>query len=85
MTGKLDSTPGADPIAGALEGDERIISGLDPNNPDHDITMMTGRFFLSLHNQPTVIYLRSLDFVVSRGGEYFFSPPLSALLDPIGA
>ncbi|KAJ7589975.1 DyP-type peroxidase [Mycena floridula] len=25
------------------------------------------------------------DFVVSRGGEYFFSPPISALLTPLGA
>ncbi|KAJ7592189.1 fungal peroxidase [Mycena floridula] len=25
------------------------------------------------------------DFVVSRGGEYFLTPPISALLDPIGA
>ncbi|KAJ7590005.1 dye-decolorizing peroxidase precursor [Mycena floridula] len=25
------------------------------------------------------------DFVISRGGEYFFSPPISALLTPLGA
>nr|WAW38291.1 DyP-type peroxidase [Chondrostereum purpureum] len=64
--GKSDPTPGVDPIIGALAGAQRPISGLDPLDATHDITLQT-------------------DFVVSRGGEYFFSPPLSAILDPITA
>nr|WAW38290.1 DyP-type peroxidase [Chondrostereum purpureum] len=64
--GKSDPTPGADPIIGALGGAQRPVSGLDPLDPDHDITLQT-------------------DFVVSRGGEYFFAPPVSAILDPIAA
>jgi len=62
--GKTDPTPGADPIIGALAGAQRIVSGLDPTDPNHDITLVT-------------------DFVVSRGGEYFFSPSLSAILTTI--
>jgi Dyp-type peroxidase family len=62
--GKSDPSPGADPIIGALAGAPRVVSGLDPTNPNHDITLVT-------------------DFVVSRGGEYFFSPSLSAILNTI--
>ncbi|KIJ48051.1 hypothetical protein M422DRAFT_163272, partial [Sphaerobolus stellatus SS14] len=60
--GKSDRTPGYDPIVGANSGQTRFVSGLDPNDANHDYTMET-------------------DFVVSRGGEYFFSPPISALSD----
>ncbi|KAJ7592102.1 fungal peroxidase [Mycena floridula] len=34
---------------------------------------------------PTGTITLQKDFVVSRGGEYFFSPPISALLTPLGA
>ncbi|KAJ7593098.1 fungal peroxidase [Mycena floridula] len=34
---------------------------------------------------PTGSITLQKDFVVSRGGEYFFSPPISALLTPLGA
>ncbi|GJJ12992.1 hypothetical protein Clacol_007241 [Clathrus columnatus] len=58
--GKSDPTPGFDPIIGANAGQSRFVSGLDPNDPNHDFTLTT-------------------DFVQSRGGEYFFSPSISAL------
>ncbi|KAJ7917245.1 fungal peroxidase [Mycena leptocephala] len=55
---------GPDPIIGALAGGERDITGLDPTDTTKTTKLTTGNF---------------LDFVVSRGGEYFFSPPLSAI------
>jgi len=63
-SGKIDSTPGFDPIIGQNNGGTRFVSGLDPADPNHDFTLL-------------------FEFVRSRGGEYFFSPSLSALLDPI--
>ncbi|KAJ7205969.1 dye-decolorizing peroxidase precursor [Mycena pura] len=65
--GKVDPTPGVDPIIGTgidalfgLTGGPQNISGMDPANPALDI-------------------VRPETYVVSRGGEYFFSPSLSGL------
>ncbi|KIJ48067.1 hypothetical protein M422DRAFT_777943 [Sphaerobolus stellatus SS14] len=66
ITGKIDDTPGFDPIIGANKGQERSVSGLDPINPKRDFDLKT-------------------DFVVSRGGEYFFSAPISALSGVLAA
>ncbi|KAJ7223533.1 hypothetical protein GGX14DRAFT_658452 [Mycena pura] len=65
--GKVDPTPGVDPIIGTgidalfgLTGGPQNISGMDPADAALDI-------------------VRPETYVVSRGGEYFFSPSLSGL------
>ncbi|KAJ6602232.1 dye-decolorizing peroxidase precursor [Mycena sp. CBHHK59/15] len=63
--GKVDPTIGVDPIIGSLGGGQKVISGLDQLDPDHDIPIPA-------------------DYVVSRGGEFFFSPSLAGL-DTIAA
>lgn len=63
--GKSDSTPGFDAIIGQANAGSRFVSGVDPADPNHDLTL--------------------LEFVRSRGGDYFFSPSISALLSPISA
>ncbi|KAF7315332.1 Dye-decolorizing peroxidase [Mycena indigotica] len=65
--GKVDPTVGVDPIIGTLSGGPKNISGLDP-----------AVFYL---NQTDVAHdvVIPQDYVVSRGGEYFFSPSLSGL------
>ncbi|KAJ6572004.1 dye-decolorizing peroxidase precursor [Mycena capillaripes] len=55
---------GFDPIIGANQGAQRVVTGLDPTDPTRAITLAT-------------------DFVVSRGGEYFFSPSLSAIANTL--
>ncbi|KAJ6469526.1 fungal peroxidase [Mycena sanguinolenta] len=57
---------GFDPIIGAAEGANRVITGLDSTEPSRAITLTT-------------------DFVVSRGGEYFFSPSLSAIANTLSS
>jgi hypothetical protein len=71
---------GVDPIIGALAGAQRVISGLDPTDATKQTTLTTGTSFMiytfiSNFTHPP----RCADFVVSRGGEYFFSPSLSAI------
>ncbi|KAJ7885150.1 fungal peroxidase [Mycena olivaceomarginata] len=64
---------GVDPVIGALAGAQRVVTGLDPTDFTKATTLTTGTTInvdcVPLHT----------DFVVSRGGEYFFSPSLSAL------
>ncbi|KAJ8507743.1 dyp-type peroxidase [Pleurotus djamor] len=74
--GKSDPTPGHDPIFGQNNGGPRFTSGLNVANPAQDFifTNPTG-------SQPW----NFLEFVVSRGGEYFFSPSMSAILNPVAA
>ncbi|KAJ7037713.1 dye-decolorizing peroxidase precursor [Mycena alexandri] len=65
--GKVDPTVGVDPIIGTLGGGPKNISGLDPLV-----------FYLN-QTDPIHDVVLPRDFVVSRGGEYFFSPSLSGL------
>ncbi|KAF7298179.1 Dye-decolorizing peroxidase [Mycena chlorophos] len=67
--GKYDPTIGVDPIIGTLNGlgAPKNISGLDPLVPDLDQTDVWHDVVL-----PT-------DYVISKGGEYFFSPSLAGL------
>jgi len=51
MFGKSDPTPGVDPIIGALAGDNRTVSGLDPTDSTRDMTLVTGMSNLSLGQQ----------------------------------
>ncbi|KAJ7904803.1 dye-decolorizing peroxidase precursor [Mycena leptocephala] len=65
--GKVDPTIGVDPIIGTLGGGPKNISGLDPLVFDLD------------QSDPVHDVVIPRDFVVSRGGEYFFSPSLSGI------
>ncbi|KAJ7644468.1 dye-decolorizing peroxidase precursor [Roridomyces roridus] len=65
--GKVDPTIGVDPIIGTLGGGPKNISGLDPAVFDLDQSDVS-------HD-----VVEPRDFVVSRGGEYFFSPSLTGL------
>ncbi|KAJ7138441.1 fungal peroxidase [Mycena crocata] len=69
---------GFDPIIGANNGAQRIVNGLDPTNTSRPISLATGESpsLNASHQTNTKTYV---DFVVSRGGEYFFSPSLSAI------
>ncbi|KAJ7512546.1 fungal peroxidase [Mycena galericulata] len=60
----VHSGVGLDPIIGAAEGAQRVVTGLDPTNP----------------TKPTTL---TIDYVVSRGGEYFFTPSLSAIANTL--
>ncbi|KAJ7201680.1 fungal peroxidase [Mycena pura] len=60
---------GIDPIIGALAGAPRNVSGLDLTNALSTTTLTMGEM--------------RTDFVVSRGGEYFFSPSLSAIANTL--
>ncbi|KAJ7596549.1 hypothetical protein C8J56DRAFT_1040821 [Mycena floridula] len=64
--------------------DKKIVAGTDPiigENLDN-VCNYTG---LDTNN-PTEIIMRPMHgFVISRRGQYFFSPPISALLTPLGA
>ncbi|KAF7298180.1 WD-REPEATS-REGION domain-containing protein [Mycena chlorophos] len=73
--GKYDPTVGVDPIIGTLNGlgAPKNISGLDPAVPDLDQTDVWHDVVL-----PT-------DYVISKGGEYFFSPSLNGLAFIAGA
>ncbi|KAJ7681517.1 dye-decolorizing peroxidase precursor [Mycena rosella] len=73
--GKVDPTIGVDPIIGTLGGGPKNISGLDPLVPCPDIDHCDGQLDV-VHD---VVIQR--DFVVSQGGEYFFSPSLTGLGD----
>ncbi|KAJ6480082.1 dye-decolorizing peroxidase precursor [Mycena vulgaris] len=70
--GKVDPTIGVDPIIGSLGGGPKNISGLDPRFgvPDRSVDFL---------DDPEHDVVLPRDFVVSRGGEYFFSPSLSGL------
>ncbi|KAF9498322.1 dye decolorizing peroxidase [Pleurotus eryngii] len=63
--GKIDPTPGFDPIFGQNGAGPIFSSGIDYTDPNHDLTFMS--------------------FVLSRGGEYLYSPSMSAILNPIAA
>ncbi|KAJ7145035.1 dye-decolorizing peroxidase precursor [Mycena filopes] len=65
--GKVDPTVGVDPIIGTVGGGPKNISGLDPLV-----------FYLN-QTDPVHDVVLPRDFVVSRGGEYFFSPSLAGL------
>ena len=71
-------TPGYDPIIGANFGNAREATGLDPSNASRTFTMQEGEFDWYKHLVDWLSRLSS-DFVVSRGGEYFLTPSLSAL------
>ncbi|KAJ7085405.1 dye-decolorizing peroxidase precursor [Mycena belliarum] len=73
--GKVDPTIGVDPIIGTLGGGPKNISGLDPAVPCPDANNCMGQLDVS-HD---VVIPR--DFVVSRGGEYFFAPSLTGIND----
>ncbi|KAL0581114.1 dye-decolorizing heme-containing peroxidase [Marasmius crinis-equi] len=62
--------PGVDPVIGSTNGGTTSI-----NNPRN----VSGLDPLD----PSRIITIKKDFVISRGGEYFFTPSLSAILDPI--
>ncbi|KAJ6506018.1 dye-decolorizing peroxidase precursor [Mycena vulgaris] len=72
IVGKVDPTIGVDPIIGSLGGGPKNISGLDPRFgvPDRSVDFL---------DDPQHDVVLPRDFVVSRGGEYFFSPSLSGL------
>jgi len=65
--GKVDPTIGVDPIIGTVGGGPRNISGLDP--------------LVYYLNQTDVSHdvVLPQDYVVSRGGEYFFAPSLTGI------
>ncbi|KAF7357447.1 Dye-decolorizing peroxidase [Mycena sanguinolenta] len=65
--GKVDPTIGVDPIIGTLGGEPRNISGLDPLV-----------YYLN-QTDPVHDVVLPIDFVISRGGEYFFSPSLTGI------
>ncbi|KAJ7270408.1 dye-decolorizing peroxidase precursor [Mycena rebaudengoi] len=69
--GKVDPTIGVDPIIGTLGGGPKNISGLDPLVPVDES--------VDFHDDPWNDVVIPKDYVISRGGEYFFSPPLSGL------
>ncbi|KAJ7465137.1 dye-decolorizing peroxidase precursor [Mycena latifolia] len=73
--GKVDPTVGVDPIIGSLGGGPKDISGLDPLVPCPDDDNCQGQL------DPVHDVTIPRDFVVSHGGEYFFSPSLSGLGD----
>ncbi|KAJ8507744.1 dyp-type peroxidase [Pleurotus djamor] len=74
--GKSDSTPGSDPIYGQANGASRSTSGLDPLDPNREF-----EFHSPTPEDPTNV----LEFVVPRGGDYFFSPSISAILNVVAA
>ncbi|KAJ8078252.1 dye-decolorizing heme-containing peroxidase [Marasmius tenuissimus] len=67
-TGRND--PGSDPIVGYLQTD-----GKTQNTP----RPIKGLDFTDWNRTITM----KTDFIVSRGGEYFFTPPISALITPL--
>ncbi|KAJ7921834.1 hypothetical protein B0H13DRAFT_2318143 [Mycena leptocephala] len=69
--GKVDPTIGVDPIIGTLGGGPKNISELDPLVPVDES--------VSFHDDPWNDVVVPTDYVISRGGEYFFSPSLSGL------
>ncbi|KAF7345957.1 Dye-decolorizing peroxidase [Mycena venus] len=69
--GKVDPTIGVDPIIGTLGGGPKNISGLNPLVPVDESS--------DFHDDPWNDVVIPKDFVISRGGEYFFSPSLSGL------
>ncbi|KAJ7688003.1 hypothetical protein B0H17DRAFT_1169575 [Mycena rosella] len=73
--GKVDNTIGVDPIIGSLEGGPKSISGLDPFVPCPDLDDCDGQ------KDPESDVIIQRDFVVSRGGEYFFAPSVTGLED----
>ena len=70
--------PGYDPIIGANFGNARETTGLDPSNTSRTFTMQEGGFDWYNYLVDWLSRLLS-DFVISRGGEYFLTPSLSAL------
>ena len=69
--GKGPVVPGLDPIIGQKNVDPAALA-LDPTKDDH---VNIGSF----PGQETTPLTIPQEFVVSRGGEYFFSPSLEAL------
>ncbi|KAJ6536078.1 dye-decolorizing peroxidase precursor [Mycena capillaripes] len=69
--GKVDPTIGVDPIIGTLGGGSKNISGLNPLVPVDES--------VDFHDDPWNDVVLPTDYVISRGGEYFFSPSLSGL------
>ncbi|KAJ7832278.1 fungal peroxidase [Mycena leptocephala] len=69
---------GFDPIIGAAAGAARPVNGLDPTSPARSLTLTTGELVSLICPTHSSNNLNA-DFVVSRGGEYFFAPSLSAL------
>ncbi|KAJ7891556.1 dye-decolorizing peroxidase precursor [Mycena leptocephala] len=69
--GKVDPTIGVDPIIGTLGGGPKNISGLNPLVPVDES--------VDFHDDPWNDVVLPTDYVISRGGEYFFSPSLSGL------
>nr|I2DBY3.1 RecName: Full=Dye-decolorizing peroxidase; Short=MepDyP; Flags: Precursor [Mycena epipterygia]AFJ79725.1 dye-decolorizing peroxidase precursor [Mycena epipterygia] len=69
--GKVDPTIGVDPIIGTLGGGPHNISGLNPLIPVNET--------VDFQDDPWNDVVIPRDFVVSHGGEYFFSPSLSGI------
>jgi hypothetical protein len=76
-------TVGVDPIIGSEGGGPKNISGLDPavfyldqTDPVHDVVIPRGMRASVFRD---LLANDRADFVVSRGGEYFFSPSLSGI------
>jgi hypothetical protein len=65
-------------VAGAAAGAARPVNGLDPTSPARSLTLTTGELVSLICPTHSSNNLNA-DFVVSRGGEYFFAPSLSAL------
>ncbi|KAJ7260803.1 DyP-type peroxidase [Mycena rebaudengoi] len=66
----VQGKPGFDPIIGSNASHPREVFGLDPDDLKANLTMK-GKFSKLSY------------FVVSKGGEYFFSPSLSAIKDTL--
>jgi hypothetical protein len=82
----LKQGEGFDPIIGENQGLPKNTSFLNPDNTAAILTIPQGQFTSpSFCRLPFFLTISNTDFVVSRGGEYFFAPSLSAILNTIAA
>ncbi|KAJ7912149.1 peroxidase TAP [Mycena leptocephala] len=69
---------GFDPIIGVNGSAQRPVNGLDPTDPARNFTLSTGEPI-----SPKCSCQDLAQYHVSRGGEYFFSPSLSAIANTL--
>ncbi|KAJ7925324.1 hypothetical protein B0H13DRAFT_2314532 [Mycena leptocephala] len=69
---------GFDPIIGVNGSAQRPVNGLDPTDPARNFTLSTGEPI-----SPKCSCQDLAQYHVSRGGEYFFSPSLSAIANAL--
>ena len=80
--GKTPSSPGLDPIIGQNNGQLRIAAGLDPSQPTG--TLSIPQFVVS-HGGGSSWYHTQVPSLTCNTGEYFFSPPISAIRGRLAA